>query len=164
MDVHFLTITLGANPDFAQETFYMEHMDEDGRRVEQLFQSAPSLGICIQEKSLPREQLRECLLSGTYLVIALVDKRKLSHPWAAADMCLPCCVSSGYTGHYVVVCGYDGARREFLLRDPASSSEKIWIGEEVLDEARMAFGTDEDLLLINTQLAQDLSQPPRCRH
>ena len=31
------TITLGANPEYASEGFYKEHMEEDGSRVERLF-------------------------------------------------------------------------------------------------------------------------------
>lgn len=42
--VEFTTITLGANPDYAKESFYKEHMVEDGSRVERLFQvRAPPL-------------------------------------------------------------------------------------------------------------------------
>ena len=38
--VEFTTVTLGANPDYAKESFYKEHMAEDGFRVERLFQVA----------------------------------------------------------------------------------------------------------------------------
>lgn len=38
LDVEFTTITIGANPDYAKESFYREHMAEDGSRVERLFQ------------------------------------------------------------------------------------------------------------------------------
>ena len=36
--VEFTTTHLGANPAYAKESFYREHMAEDGRRVERLFQ------------------------------------------------------------------------------------------------------------------------------
>jgi len=150
--VHFFTITLGANPAFAKETFYMDNMEEDGRRVERLFRDAPRSGIRIECRSLSISDIRCFLLSGQWLLVVLVDKRKLNHPWqAATEGCLPnfCGLGSGYTGHYVVLCGYDGERREFVVRDPASSTATLLVSEAGLDEARMSFGTDEDLLLIS---------------
>lgn len=38
LEVELTTITIGANPDYAKESFYKEHMAEDGSRVERLFQ------------------------------------------------------------------------------------------------------------------------------
>ncbi len=38
LEVEFTTITIGANPEYAKESFYREHMAEDGSRVERLFQ------------------------------------------------------------------------------------------------------------------------------
>ena len=65
--------------------------------------------------------------------------------------CLPqCCgFGSGYTGHYVVVCGYDEDRQEFVLRDPASSNATLVISAAGFDNARKSFGTDEDILLVS---------------
>ncbi len=37
LPVELTTITLGANPEYASEGFYKEHMEEDGSRVERLF-------------------------------------------------------------------------------------------------------------------------------
>jgi hypothetical protein len=47
---------------------------------------------------------------------------------------------SGYTGHYIVLCGYDGARREFIVRDPASAVATLRVSEVGLEEARKSFG------------------------
>ncbi len=38
LEVELTTITIGANPAYAKESFYKEHMAEDGSRVERLFQ------------------------------------------------------------------------------------------------------------------------------
>lgn len=151
LDVCFLTVTIGANPGFALETFYKETMEEDRKRVDFLFERAAQAGIHIQRRSLSGQELAAVVLSGSFLAIALVDKRKFSHPGASAT-CLPeCCGSSaGYTGHYVVVCGYDRSREMFKIRDPASSSESHDISSHAFEEARKAFGTDEDLLLVST--------------
>ena len=80
VDVTFCTITLGANPDFASEararsayarpkavhshasqSFYVDTMEEDGRRVERLFRDAASLGIAIQVRAPWRPRWRACL-------------------------------------------------------------------------------------------------------
>ena len=61
----------------------------------------------------------------------------------------------GYTGHYVVVCGYDESSDCFVVRDPAvppldanDASRKSFVAASALETARRAFGTDEDLLLV----------------
>ncbi|KAH9301561.1 hypothetical protein KI387_013144, partial [Taxus chinensis] len=148
INVAFLTVTIGANPHFALETFYKEHMVEDGERVNRLFEKAPQVGIQIQWRSISGEELSTVILSGHYIAIALVDKHKLSQPWLEELFLSDCCgVSSGYTGHYVVICGYDMETDEFEIRDPASSRESEQISLVCLDEARKSFGTDEDILL-----------------
>mmetsp|Transcript_43864 Transcript_43864/g.73040 ORF Transcript_43864/g.73040 Transcript_43864/m.73040 type:complete len:285 (-) Transcript_43864:166-1020(-) len=152
--VHFCTITVGANPEFAKESFYMDTIQEDGRRVERLFRDAAECGITIQCRSLAIEEIQDRLLSGHWLLIALVDKRKLSPPQCLSQCCG---IGSGYTGHYVVVCGYDADRQEFELRDPASSSALLVVSESGFEDARKAFGTDEDILLVS-RAAPDLAQ------
>ncbi|XP_024545147.1 protein GUCD1 isoform X1 [Selaginella moellendorffii] len=161
VDVAFLTITLGANPLLAVESFYKDNMEADEKRVNKLFEKAPQAGIQIQWRSISGEELAMLILSGRYLAIALVDKHKLSHPWL--EVCLCCGLHSGYTGdvdfagHYVVICGYDLETNEFEIKDPSSSSCSDKLPLEALDEARKSFGTDEDILLISMDSLDDAS-------
>ncbi|GFQ04844.1 amp deaminase [Phtheirospermum japonicum] len=60
----------------------------------------------------------------------------------------------GYTGHYVVICGYDAVTNEFEIRDPASSIKHERVSSWCLEQAHKSFGTDEDLLL-----ALNMEQP-----
>ena len=76
-EVTFCTITLGANPEFAAESFYRDNLGEDGARVERLFACAAQEGICVERVSVGIERLKDCAMSGDYLIIALVDKQKL---------------------------------------------------------------------------------------
>ena len=62
-----------------------------------------------------------------------------------------CGLGSGYTGHYVLVCGYDGGRGDFVVRDPASSRQTLFVPAASFEEARKSFGTDEDVLLITVR-------------
>ena len=50
--VELMTITLGANPEYATEVFYKEHLEEDGSRVEKLFKVTFS-SCCCQASSAP---------------------------------------------------------------------------------------------------------------
>lgn len=81
------------------QSFYVDTMEEDGRRVERLFKDAAALGILIQartlapnggvdralsrgglaplqRRSVSLDEMQRLILSGQYLIIALVDKRK----------------------------------------------------------------------------------------
>ena len=57
-------------------------------------------------------------------------------------------VRRGYLGHYVVLCGFDPATSTFTLRDPAAGPKDATLSAPALDAARWAWGTDEDLLLV----------------
>lgn len=154
VNVVFLTVTIGANPDFASESFYLDNMQEDEHRVNQLFREAASKGIPIRSYSMSAHQLQQAILSDRCLAIALVDKRKLNVWFHASQLFGPqlCSVTSGYTGHYVVICGFDAQRQAFLIQDPARSMPSgMWVAADVLESARKSFGTDEDLLVISTQ-------------
>jgi hypothetical protein len=151
VDVCYLTTTLGPNPAYANEGFYMPHMAEDERRVEELFRKAQTAGIVLQKRTLSPEELKEAVLTSSCLVIALVDKRKMDQSILAANRShydaalasLPTSLSiptatdlicsagisagiegynAGYLGHYVLIVGYDQEKDEYVLRDPARPS------------------------------------------
>lgn len=156
--VHFsyFTVTLGANPNFSVETFYKEQLPNDLVRVDMLFQKALEGGMNIQCRSISGEEISLLILSGKYIAIALVDQYKLSQSWLE-DAWVSGCYSgsSGYTGHYVVICGYDAMTDEFEIRDPASSGKHEKVTSKRLEEARKSFGTDEDLLLISLEKGEN---------
>jgi hypothetical protein len=59
-------------------------LKEDEQRVSRLFEDAAREGISIENRSLSAVELQEKLVSGSCLIILLVDRRKL-----AADLTLP---------------------------------------------------------------------------
>ncbi|KAL5991661.1 hypothetical protein ACLOJK_012570 [Asimina triloba] len=134
-----------------------EQLPNDLGRVDGLFQKALDSGINIQmgevkysKKSISGEEISVLILSGKYIAVALVDKYKLSVGG------LSVCVLRFYSmfglifsGHYIVICGFDADADEFEIRDPASSREHERVSLECLEEARKSFGTDEDILLIH---------------
>ncbi|KAD5962134.1 hypothetical protein E3N88_13607 [Mikania micrantha] len=149
----FFTVTLGANPDFSMEKFYKEQLANDICRVDMLFQRSVEEGIKIEHRSIKGEEIIYFILSGKYIVIALVDQCILSQPWKE-DVRMPIFYTgaAAYTGHYVIICGYDAQTDEFEIRDPASSRKSDRISSRCLEEARKSYGTDEDILLKATCL------------
>jgi hypothetical protein len=120
----------------------------------------------VEQRSVPLPELQGMLRSGQHLVIVLVDKNKLCS--STTDMAgLP--LSPGlansalepsepaYTGHYVLLCGYDERLDCFDIRDPASAREQLIVSAARLDAARKCFGTDEDLLLVTPGSARKFS-------
>jgi hypothetical protein len=55
---------------------------------------------------------------------------------------------SGYAGHYLLLTGFDPATQHFWVQDPAKQSGPSLLAADLLEAGRKAFGTDEDLLLI----------------
>lgn len=51
-------------------------------------------------------------------------------------------------GHYVVICGYNAETDSFILQDPAAGCCNITVTSTTLENARKAWGTDEDLLVV----------------
>ncbi|OMO94360.1 hypothetical protein CCACVL1_06044 [Corchorus capsularis] len=151
----YYTVTFGANPNYSGETYYKEQLPTDLVRVDTLFQKAVEAGINIRCRSISGEEMSRWMLSGKYIVIALVDQYKLSHSWVG-DVIVPGLYGSDveYTGHYVVICGYDADADEFEIRDPASSRKHSRVSSKCLEQARKSFGTDEDLLLISLEGSQ----------
>ncbi|KAK4436580.1 Guanylyl cyclase 1 [Sesamum alatum] len=156
----YCTVTLGANPDFSVETFYKDQLPNDLVRVNMLFQEAREAGIDIECRSVSAKEISDFILSGKYVAIALVDQYKLSHS-QLEDACVSDFYSGspGYTGHYVVICGYDAVTNEFEIRDPASSRKHERVTSWCLEQAHKSFGTDEDLLLISLEKGGNRSNP-----
>ncbi|KAE8732878.1 C22orf13, putative isoform 2 [Hibiscus syriacus] len=148
----YYTVTFGANPNYSDETYYKEQLPTDLVRVDSLFKKAVEAGIDIGCRSISGEELSRWILSGKYIAIALVDQYKLSQSWME-DVIIHGVHGNDveYTGHYVVICGYDAETDEFEIRDPASSRKHERVLSKRLEEARKSFGTDEDLLLISLE-------------
>ncbi|CDF40807.1 unnamed protein product [Chondrus crispus] len=57
--------------------------------------------------------------------------------------------SLGFLGHYVLLYAYNPVTDSFLMKDPATDRQTCVISGENLDEARLAFGTDQDIIFIS---------------
>lgn len=138
--VSLTTTYMGPNPAYRDEKFYAEHLQHDMSRVTALFGLAESNGIHVHHYSVTGEQLRWTMASSRYLVVALVDKSKLMKCLSTKD--------TPYTGHFILLHGYDRLKDEYLVKDPAAGDALTRVPAERLEAARTAYGTDEDLLFI----------------
>ncbi|KAK3230981.1 hypothetical protein Dsin_002862 [Dipteronia sinensis] len=144
----YFTVTFGANPNYSVETFYKEQLPNDLVRVDMLFQKARGAGINIEfnrwNRNFSNDIIRKLYcncVSRPIQIKSILDGDVIIPGFYGND--------SGYTGHYVVICGYDVDADEFEIRDPASSRIHERVSSKRLEEARKSFGTDEDILLIS---------------
>lgn len=136
------TTFAGVRPDYNNETFYAPHMATDTARVTQLFETAAAAGVNVVCISVTAVELRWALSVGGYVAIALVDKTILLAPNPIESL-----RKSSYTGHYVLLYGYDNDTDSILIRDPAAPGTER-LSATRLEAARKAHGTDEDLVFV----------------
>lgn len=187
LQLTFLTSTKGVRADYEQQPFYRTNFSRDSSRVTALFDSAPACGVNIVEHTAELPELIRALQQDRALVLVLVDKRMLSCPLCQrhtlgmpADRIPRRLVSDGraavdvppfhsignnssaFLGHYVLLYAYDEETSSFVMKDPASGHEACVIHADVLERARRAFGTDNDIILIGDRPSSPLvSHLPR---
>ena len=145
----FYTVNPGVNPAYVGERFYRRGWDEDWRRVERLFADAEARGIRVVRRRLGRGELAGLAGDPGCVVIVLTDKRFLAYSGDGEAAPQPQPSRGGdYTGHYIVLAGYDAREDAFVVRDPARPTGASTLGAEQLERARTAFGTDQDVLLV----------------
>jgi Guanylylate cyclase len=148
------TTYLGLNPAYKEEKFYAKHMDKDDARVKNSFAQAEKNGISVHQRSVTAIELKFAVSSGRYLVVVLVDKGKLG------TLIENTSESMGYIGHFILLHGYDSTTDCYIIKDPAgpfdvgstsraaAQQQHDKVSAQQLEVARLAHGTDEDLLFI----------------
>ena len=151
----FLTRTLGANPAYSHEAFYLPTLDKDMQRVNDLFDAAAKHSIVIERRSISPGQLQELMRRNDNLVVALVDRRLLyrasrSGVSSIVGNVLSHCLAAGagYVGHYILITGLDDDEQGYVIKDPGGAGDSCVVSCDDLDDARRSHGTDEDLLVI----------------
>ena len=125
--------------------FYASDFAEDERRVADRFARAGEAGVPVDERRVSHEELEDILRRGCRLIV-LVDWRKLT--------CLECGRSGGkgpdsdggFVGHYVLVYGLSD--RGVVYANPGCDERGCVSSKQVFTAARLADGTDEDLVVI----------------
>lgn len=126
---------------------------EDTKRVNHLFANAEQNGVHVMQKQVSCDDIRNAIHKENKLVLVLIDKQLLR--CSLCERSTTCSKSlhstrssSGFLGHYILVYAYHPGTDKFLMKDPAAARETCVISATVLEQSRMAFGTDQDILFI----------------
>jgi len=123
----FCTSALGAEDSHSELDMYRREFDDDAMRVNDLFSSAADLGVAYVQTSLEGRDLARLLATGRVVLLVLLDVRLLRHQTSTLAAALfqsggvAAAGASRYTGHYVIVCGYDPDSTRYTYLDPAQS-------------------------------------------
>ena len=143
--VMLVTKTIGVDPRLAEDAFYEEDYLRDVARVNAAFRRATALDspVRVVRRRVRAGDIAAIVLNGAHACVALVDRRGLSPRETKSE---------GFEGHYVVVEDANVDAKTFTLIDPAGDARtkgrKI-VTWSCFDDARRAFGTDEDLLFVS---------------
>jgi hypothetical protein len=156
----FFTVTRGVRVEYRKQEFYRKQLPEDTKRVTALFESAERRGVHVIEQSVDLGDIVQAVVNDKKIVLVLLDKRMLScalcdggrsnsmHAQQQEYFGGNSRVASGFLGHYVLLYAYDAKVDKFLMKDPASMCDACVISADVLESARKAFGTDQDIIYI----------------
>lgn len=150
----FFTVTRGVRPEYRKQEFYRKQLSEDTRRVNQLFGSADRDGVNVVQRSVLLSEIQKAVSEDNNLILVLLDKRLLKCAFCDRSTLQPRSfftnrLTSGFLGHYVLLYAHHPVSDKFLVKDPAAPCETCVISSETLEEARLAFGTDQDIIFIS---------------
>jgi len=159
--ITYHTITLGVDPNYKSQAFYNAILSKDTQRVTDRFESANSRGIKVSKTSTDTADIITHLANHG-LVIVLTDANLLKCESCnyynmsciggiGEANCLSWCspeLGRSYAGHYVAVIGYDLVGQTVTYRNPSLSDRECVMSFKDFDEARTAYGTDEDVIFI----------------
>eukprot|EP01138_Halocafeteria_seosinensis_P011612 gb/GECG01011862.1/.p1 GENE.gb/GECG01011862.1/~~gb/GECG01011862.1/.p1 ORF type:complete len:258 (+),score=34.54 gb/GECG01011862.1/:1-774(+) len=123
--------------------FYQQHADvanvDDSRK---LLGQARESDIELHESRISMPQLLNYLKQG-FILITLIDI-------AVVESILNGIAYSGFTGHFVVLVGYDANEQRVIIHDSDSAYPKAYnsIDIDVFEMARASKGTDVDTLIL----------------
>ncbi|XP_069789863.1 protein GUCD1 isoform X2 [Narcine bancroftii] len=152
----FCTQTLGVDKGYRYQSFYRKHFDTEEDRVNQLFACAAAHGVKVEKRSVTIQEIQEHLSQG-HVAVVLVNAILL-----VCDLCSPpikfCCLlpigqkcfcrKPDYQGHFIVVCGYNRASGCIFYNNPAYTDRVCCTSVSNFNEARVSYGTDEDILFV----------------
>jgi Guanylylate cyclase len=158
----FCTKTVGCKAAYRSIDFYHKAFEQDADRVNRRFFEANAQGIGVRIASFSITELAQLVQSSSCAVIVLVDARHL--PYHQAHVQQHCSSSttaadtSAYKGHYLLLVGYLIDPGVFVVRDPAVDTEALLLSHAGIDAARLSYGTDEDVLILDLAKSKQQQQ------
>lgn len=150
----YLTQMIGINPNHERNDYYDKILNKDSERVLDKFNKAQSMGIVIEQKTANNRLLIDHLANHGPIILLInsgllnCDSCKTNRLSNELRTCFPFPYTPAYTGHYIVLCGYNLHSRKFLYRNPIMKDHVCMMPFDKMTDARIADGTDEDILLI----------------
>ena len=99
------------------------------------------------------------------VAIVLINNLSLTCDWCGRSLnqlrylmqryCVGCSEYGRYMGHYVVICGYDLEKKCFYYKNPSYDIELCCVSFRSFEDAWHCYGTDSDILFVNTGNATD---------
>ncbi|XP_020345346.1 protein GUCD1 isoform X1 [Oncorhynchus tshawytscha] len=152
----FCTQTLGVDKGFRNQSFYKKHFDTEEDRVNKLFLKAESKNVVVKQCSVTIQEIQEHV-DLSHVAIVLVNAVVLVCELCSSPVKYCCflpvgqkcfCRKPEYQGHFVVVCGFNRSSGCIFYNNPAYSDRVCCTSISNFEEARMSYGTDEDILFI----------------
>jgi len=124
------------NEENLKHEFYQKYSDMDLEQSKKLVSDARRVGVNIKERRLSLEELLGFVTKDSVPIILLdwniIKARK----------------EKGYQGHFVPIVGYD-EKNVYVHNHGLNGTRKFMsIPKKIIDEARKAEGTDEDVIII----------------
>jgi hypothetical protein len=146
------TLTIGCSSTYENTPYYESFINNDRERINKLFLDEAS---DVKIGSIQYSDIEEHLIKHRTPCLVLIDANKLE--------CITCkktpfdrlvnrfistLSSPSYQGHYILVIGFVRNENTEFIRyvDPGGTDGFCNTTKENFDQARMAFGTDEDLI------------------
>ncbi|MFA4887621.1 MAG: peptidase C39 family protein [Candidatus Nanoarchaeia archaeon] len=134
------TKTLQFNEEHLKLEFYKNYGDLDTLQCSLLIKETQEKGAHLEEKQLDLQTILNYLDENT-IVIVLLDWSVVLHN-----------KEKGYNGHFVPLVGYDEENIYVHNQGNLNPTPYLAIPTHIFEEARMAQGTDEDLLILSSNL------------
>jgi hypothetical protein len=158
IDASLHTITIGCSSSYVDVPYYESLIDRDRERVTRLFRQEANH---VKLGSLSWTDLKKHLMQYRTPCLVLIDANQLECCTCAKsiferfiDRFVPA-FSSTYQGHYILVIGFIAENNEEFIRyvDPGKTDGFCTARQANFDQARQAFGTDEDIICCYERLA-----------
>jgi hypothetical protein len=145
------TLTVGCLSGYETVPYYQGMINQDRERVEQLFSKELAH---VRVGSLSWTDLKRHLIDHARPCVVLVDANQLQCSTCQrsmfsrlVDRLIPN-LATDYQGHYILLIGFTGDDDQQTIRyvDPSKTDAFCTTSQSNFDQARRAFGTDEDVI------------------
>lgn len=134
-NTEFYSKQLYFNEEHLKKEFYQQHADITSMNESiKIVNKAKEIGVILHETTMTLDELLN-KMSEKKLIITLID-------WSVISG------KKGYQGHFIPIIGYDNKNVYIHNQSLTNPQESMSISRELFDKARIADGTDEDLVII----------------